>query len=604
LAAASAAACALGGDLQAFAVGAGLGLLLAAEGGAAAVALAAAGIAAGALAAGVQLAPSWAYLHLTTRAAAPAPEDLVHWSFSPWRALELVAPGFFIRPEDGYSAPVHIVLARSTRTGITFAASVYVGAAVLALAALGARASAATRRVAAAGAVLVWLALGPLLGAQQLSLAIPVLGNFRYPEKYVGALGLCLAVLAALGADALRERGRARRVAFAALGVAAALAGTLPLLESIAAHVWPAVAKEAAAHLRSGLPHAALTMAGVALCGFASWRGFPRAALGGLAFVIWAGAAAASGYALRPGDPAARLSVPGPALAGGTPGPRVHAPFAVRPREPRARWDSFDEVAFAVASVGGPAFNVAQGIDNLAFYSGFPPARYVGVRDAFGPDWPRAARRFALTHVLLPANVALDDPSITATITGGTAVGTEPRTGAAVVAVPHREWASFPERVELAASTSAALARLVALHSSGDRAAVVEASRPLRAGAGRVLSIVRERERVTIEAEALGDAVLVVNDAFWPGWSATIDGKPVPIFPADGFVRAVPWPAGRHRLAMTYAPPELATGVAISIAGLLSIALASWALRRRVGAALRGSRASRSGAAGGTFPGS
>jgi uncharacterized membrane protein YfhO len=86
---------------------------------------------------------------------------------------------------------------------------------------------------------------------------------------------------------------------------------------------------------------------------------------------------------------------------------------------------------------------------------------------------------------------------------------------------------------------------------------------------------------VVVQGDAPGEAVLVVNDAFWPGWEATIDGAPAPILAADGFVRAVRWPPGRHRLEMRYQPPELARGLLLSLAGLAAVALASWRLRQR-----------------------
>ena len=77
-----------------------------------------------------------------------------------------------------------------------------------------------------------------------------------------------------------------------------------------------------------------------------------------------------------------------------------------------------------------------------------------------------------------------------------------------------------------------------------------------------------------MEAEAATDATLVVADAWWPGWEATIDGAPTTTFPADVLVRAVRFPAGRHVLEMRYRPPEVLTGLLLSALGL--VALAAW----------------------------
>ena len=78
-----------------------------------------------------------------------------------------------------------------------------------------------------------------------------------------------------------------------------------------------------------------------------------------------------------------------------------------------------------------------------------------------------------------------------------------------------------------------------------------------------------------------------MNDAFWPGWEARLDGAPVPIIPVDGLVRGVAWPAGRHVLTMRYAPPEVGRGLAVSV-----LALLLWAgLAVRAGLRLRRSSA-------------
>jgi uncharacterized membrane protein YfhO len=97
-----------------------------------------------------------------------------------------------------------------------------------------------------------------------------------------------------------------------------------------------------------------------------------------------------------------------------------------------------------------------------------------------------------------------------------------------------------------------------------------------------VLSVERAAERIRIEAESPGAGLLVVADAFWPGWKATVDGRPVPIQRADLLVRAVRWPAGKHLLEMSYQPPEVTLGIAVSAAAaLVAVGLGLWARRRR-----------------------
>jgi len=63
-----------------------------------------------------------------------------------------------------------------------------------------------------------------------------------------------------------------------------------------------------------------------------------------------------------------------------------------------------------------------------------------------------------------------------------------------------------------------------------------------------------ENDQVEIEAFAQKDAWLLLLDSFYPGWKAELDSKPVEIFRADGFFRAVRIPAGKHQVIFSYQP--------------------------------------------------
>ena len=82
-------------------------------------------------------------------------------------------------------------------------------------------------------------------------------------------------------------------------------------------------------------------------------------------------------------------------------------------------------------------------------------------------------------------------------------------------------------------------------------------------------------QRVTIVVEAATDSWLVLADAWFPGWTATLDGVPVPVLRANYLVRAVAVPAGRHEIVFSYDPPGYATGRSISVAawGVLAVTL-------------------------------
>jgi len=71
-------------------------------------------------------------------------------------------------------------------------------------------------------------------------------------------------------------------------------------------------------------------------------------------------------------------------------------------------------------------------------------------------------------------------------------------------------------------------------------------------------------EHVLIDVQAPQDAYLVLSDAWYPGWEATIDGKPAEVLRANGLFRAVQVPEGEHQVAFTYHSRMLEIGAAVS----------------------------------------
>jgi hypothetical protein len=74
----------------------------------------------------------------------------------------------------------------------------------------------------------------------------------------------------------------------------------------------------------------------------------------------------------------------------------------------------------------------------------------------------------------------------------------------------------------------------------------------------------------------------VVADSWLPGWNASIDGKPAPIYPVDGFLRGIQLEgAGTHTVVMSYHPWSVPAGIAATLAGLILLALL-WILEGRL----------------------
>ncbi len=85
--------------------------------------------------------------------------------------------------------------------------------------------------------------------------------------------------------------------------------------------------------------------------------------------------------------------------------------------------------------------------------------------------------------------------------------------------------------------------------------------------------------RVTIDASANQPAFLVLSDLAYPGWEATVDGQPTPIYQANGAIRAVPLSGGQHRVEFRFRPKPLRYGALISGFSALALAVV-WRLAR------------------------
>jgi Bacterial membrane protein YfhO len=72
--------------------------------------------------------------------------------------------------------------------------------------------------------------------------------------------------------------------------------------------------------------------------------------------------------------------------------------------------------------------------------------------------------------------------------------------------------------------------------------------------------------------------ILVLADAYYPGWQADLDGKPTPIYPVDIALRGVKVPAGTHTVTMEYRPRPVLLGALGVPAGVLVFGLGGWGL--------------------------
>jgi hypothetical protein len=82
--------------------------------------------------------------------------------------------------------------------------------------------------------------------------------------------------------------------------------------------------------------------------------------------------------------------------------------------------------------------------------------------------------------------------------------------------------------------------------------------------------------RIVVRADGAGSGWLLLADAWYPGWRATVDGRVAPIVAVDHALRGVALTAGEHRVEFEYVPFSLRLGLALS----LLCAAALWMLNR------------------------
>jgi hypothetical protein len=119
--------------------------------------------------------------------------------------------------------------------------------------------------------------------------------------------------------------------------------------------------------------------------------------------------------------------------------------------------------------------------------------------------------------------------------------------------------------------------RRVVLLESGDVPA-------LEFPVGQSLVVLRDSPNaVTIRAASGFGGFLVLADTFYPGWQATLDGRPVEILRANYAFRAVVLPPGEHTVVFRYEPLSFRVGATISVVTLVIVVgvLIALSLRHR-----------------------
>jgi uncharacterized membrane protein YfhO len=99
-------------------------------------------------------------------------------------------------------------------------------------------------------------------------------------------------------------------------------------------------------------------------------------------------------------------------------------------------------------------------------------------------------------------------------------------------------------------------------------------------GAGEVKVSAYMANRVQLEVAATAPAYLVTSEAMYPGWEATVNGKPAPLLMTNGAFRGLALPSGASSIVMEYHPRYFAFSAFLSAAALLGALVVGAGFRR------------------------
>jgi len=539
--------------------------------------------------AGIPVALVLGLVGQTVRGSGFAPEVALGNDVHPVALVQALIPGLF----GSLALPVESWWGGAFFTkGFPYFLSLYIGPLALALA--GAGVTAPDRRtrwllLAAAGAGL-WYALGMRGGLAPMVASWPVARWFRFPVKALLLPYVVVCLLAGLGLDRLREGAGWGRFALVATGAVA-------LCVAVAAAVFDGAA------LRWASIDPALARSVAATIGRECFRAAALAALGLLAAaMVWRKRARSARTALLVGI----VAVAEVARAATGMNPQVPPGFfELLPETKALRLDSLDGGrVFSYGPDVSPAFRrfLVAGSPRLGLWSFFVIrqllAPYANVLDrvespeakdltAFVPRPPELAPQeyrpdavgailARLRNATVSRVVSLDplehpDLHLLAAIPAG-----PPGLDIHVYALD-RPWPRAYVACRVVASAGALDALRRPLLAGFDPSRDVALEQPGRAAcnAGTVSrgGAVPGEERYEVQAD--GPGYLVTRDSHARGWQATVDGRAEAVLRANGKHRAVAVPAGRHAVVLSYHPPNLRLGIALT-ALACAACLASW----------------------------
>jgi hypothetical protein len=236
---------------------------------------------------------------------------------------------------------------------------------------------------------------------------------------------------------------------------------------------------------------------------------------------------------------------------------------------------------------------MVYGLHSVNGYDPFIPATVAGLLTAFQPDvlaWATFGNKVPPLELGRSEPPILDLLGVRRIVTppGVISPGTQDVTSPGRVSIfdqPGAFPAAFVATCWALTPDAAVLPALAAMGDAELRSTVTVAPGPGVPGASattcRPGPAARFRadgpEHVVVSVPASGGGIAVLADQWYPGWTATLDGRDVPILRVDAALRGVAIGPGPHRIDFRYLPrwPLLGLGVtALTVAVVLLVVTA------------------------------
>jgi hypothetical protein len=537
----------------------------------------------GVLAAAAVLLPLRAFAADSARGAGFTPDVVLAHSVHPFTWLQVVIGGLY---GDLGNLPGRFWGSNFFPRGFPYVLSLYLGAAALAVAVVGVRHAGAARAplLALLGLGVIvslgrWAGLGAVV---ELSAALRM---FRYPVKAFFLVHLSVALLVAWGLEALR---RSREHAWRWLAAASLAAGAL----LVSAPWWPRLLPAATRWFLLGFfpPEQPLPLR------LDQLQMILRDAAAGGAAALAVGACAA--LAARGRLPARTAAV---LVAAVLAGDLVRTGAGLNPTVSPAFFALSPDMTAELRRMrgeGGRVFtcDVASSRAYAAARAGLGDRHelwtFAALVETLTPNYNvrhrlRSAYSPDLTMLVPEARVLPPEEAACVSFTG-----LEARLREAGVA--HVVSVDPLESPALALAAAVRPARIAPLVVHVYR---LRDPRPLREVVGTaasVTTVAEDEDRVELRVAAAAPSTLLLREGYAAGWTASVDGRRVPLSPANGRHRAVAVPGGTSRVVVEYRPLASRAGLAVSLLAVAAL-LVLWLDPRRLarGAAALPARAAR-----------